>query len=159
MDWQLEDEWFCVCSNIQRGWISHVYSRRYAAKIYLPGHLLGNFQNRFGVYPTMGACLLALLQPLWYLLHYLLHTFSFLIIMSLCFRDDFNSQDGLSTSNLSVQLSFVITLSGCMIMIKFWLTYYVRLFPCCFTWLYLFCFSFLSFLSPLQEMVRCMFGT
>ena len=48
VDWKLEDEQFSVCSNIQRGWISHVYSRRYAAKTSLP----------FGVYTTMKTCLL-----------------------------------------------------------------------------------------------------
>lgn len=54
MDWQLEDEWFCVCSNIQRGWISHVYSRRYAAKIYLPGHLLRELSKPFWCVPHNG---------------------------------------------------------------------------------------------------------
>ena len=48
VDWKLEDEQFSVCSNIQRGWISHVYSRRYAAKTSLS----------FGVYATMKTCLL-----------------------------------------------------------------------------------------------------
>lgn len=51
MDWKLEDEQFSVCSNIQCRWISHVYSRRYAAKTSLP----------FVVYPKM--MMLSLLYP------------------------------------------------------------------------------------------------
>ena len=51
MDWKLKDEQFSVCSNIQCGWISHVYSRRYAAKTpSLP----------FSVYSTMSENMLAI---------------------------------------------------------------------------------------------------
>ena len=61
MDWKLEDEQFSVCSNIQCGWISHVYSRRYVAKSSL----------HFGVFPITKTCLLwscLFCTPLWYLL-------------------------------------------------------------------------------------------
>lgn len=133
MDRKLEDEQFCVCSNIQCGWISHVYSRRYVARTSLP----------FGVYPTM-------IEDVYYLFYTRFDTGSIspISLVLLQSRQSFLYVFKMTKSTFNQSLALFLNLYFYIFI--YFLYFYNRFF----------CFAsqFLSLSSPLQVMERCMFG-